>query len=171
MNTERIKEIQERTGFPNSVVIQQALLQVWNESVQENKWKPISSAPKDGTYIMLLMNSGYTSTPYAVIIAQYDKSYPRGTTWRDHANDSIFDGFQEIIDWKGWKIPEIDFNHCEGLYTYLKHGQKIQIGDEFERSENNWEKLSDNDIDVWKNITGSDLVYEKGNRRVRREKD
>jgi hypothetical protein len=31
MDTERIKEIQKTTAFPNSVSVQQALLQVWNE--------------------------------------------------------------------------------------------------------------------------------------------
>ena len=35
MNTDRIKEIQEKTAYPNSVSVQQALLQVWNESQQD----------------------------------------------------------------------------------------------------------------------------------------
>jgi hypothetical protein len=35
MNTERIKEIQQATAFPNSVSVQQALLKVWNECEQE----------------------------------------------------------------------------------------------------------------------------------------
>ena len=39
MNTDRIKEIQEKTAYPNSVSIQQALLQVWNECEQDNKDK------------------------------------------------------------------------------------------------------------------------------------
>lgn len=37
MNIERIKEIQSSTGYPDSVSIQQALFQVWNEVAQENK--------------------------------------------------------------------------------------------------------------------------------------
>ena len=41
MTTERIKEIQKTTGYPDSVSIQQALLQVWNEVAQE-------SVPLDG---------------------------------------------------------------------------------------------------------------------------
>lgn len=36
MTTERIMEIQETTGYPNSVSVQQALLQVWNEVRQES---------------------------------------------------------------------------------------------------------------------------------------
>ena len=35
MTVERIKEIQLTTGYPDSVSVQQALLQVWNEVAQE----------------------------------------------------------------------------------------------------------------------------------------
>jgi hypothetical protein len=35
MNTERIKEIQNETAFPDSVSVCQALLKVWNETEQE----------------------------------------------------------------------------------------------------------------------------------------
>jgi hypothetical protein len=35
MNTERIKEIQQATAYPESVSVQQALLKVWNETEHE----------------------------------------------------------------------------------------------------------------------------------------
>ena len=35
MTSERIKEIQQETAYPNSVSVQQALLKVWNECEQE----------------------------------------------------------------------------------------------------------------------------------------
>jgi len=35
MNSDRIKEIQEATAYPESVSVKQALLQVWNECAQE----------------------------------------------------------------------------------------------------------------------------------------
>lgn len=35
MNTDRIKEIQHETAYPESVSVQQALLKVWNETEQE----------------------------------------------------------------------------------------------------------------------------------------
>lgn len=35
MTTERIKEIQEKTSYADSISVQQALLQVWNECEQE----------------------------------------------------------------------------------------------------------------------------------------
>ena len=37
MTTERIKEIQSKTAYPNSVSVQQALLQVWSEVSQERE--------------------------------------------------------------------------------------------------------------------------------------
>lgn len=40
MNTERIKEIQSKTAYPDSVSVQQALLQVWNECEQEQLRQP-----------------------------------------------------------------------------------------------------------------------------------
>ena len=35
MTTDRIKEIQSKTAYPDSISVQQALLQVWNECEQE----------------------------------------------------------------------------------------------------------------------------------------
>jgi len=35
MDVDRIKEIQQETAYPESVSVQQALLKVWNETVQE----------------------------------------------------------------------------------------------------------------------------------------
>ena len=37
MNVDRIKEIQEKTAYPESVSVYTALLQVWNECEQEAK--------------------------------------------------------------------------------------------------------------------------------------
>lgn len=42
MNTDRIKEIQEKTAHPNSVSVQQALLQVWNECQENNNISKIT---------------------------------------------------------------------------------------------------------------------------------
>jgi hypothetical protein len=35
MNSDRIKEIQSKTAYPDSISVQQALFQVWNEVEQE----------------------------------------------------------------------------------------------------------------------------------------
>lgn len=44
MNSNRIKEIQMATAYPDSISVQQALLQVWNECEQE-KVNNLSSKP------------------------------------------------------------------------------------------------------------------------------
>ena len=44
MTSDRIKEIQESTAYPESVSVQQALLQVWNECEQDAKSKERNSA-------------------------------------------------------------------------------------------------------------------------------
>jgi hypothetical protein len=38
MNSDRIKEIQMATAYPDSQSVQQALLQVWNECQQERSY-------------------------------------------------------------------------------------------------------------------------------------
>ena len=45
MNTDRIKQIQQETAYPESVSVQQALLKVWNETEQEQlRQPPVSSS-------------------------------------------------------------------------------------------------------------------------------
>ena len=39
MTADRIKEIQDKTAFPDSISVCQALFQVWNECEQDNKDK------------------------------------------------------------------------------------------------------------------------------------
>jgi len=41
MTSERIKEIQQQTAYPNSISVSQALLQVWNECSQLPQQKKI----------------------------------------------------------------------------------------------------------------------------------
>jgi hypothetical protein len=55
MTTERIKEIQKTTAYPDSTSVQQALLQVWNECEQERSYseEDIKQAYLDGCKIKL----------------------------------------------------------------------------------------------------------------------
>lgn len=46
MNSDRIKEIQQTTAYPESVSVKQALLQVWNECEQEYR-SQASDLPSD----------------------------------------------------------------------------------------------------------------------------
>lgn len=173
MNSSRIEQIQKEAGYAGNTVVASALLTVWNECAQSDKWKPIATAPKDGTFIMLLMDSGYSSTPYCVIIAQFVSGYVKHEgkdhRWRDHANDSVFDGYQRIIGWKEWEVPEIDFDPDEHTYRYLDYGEIIREGDQFERGTGVWATISAADVDNWRGLTGKRLRYEKGNKKVRRK--
>lgn len=47
MTVERIKEIQSSTGYPDSVPVQQALLQVWNEVAQESNQVQAAVMPNE----------------------------------------------------------------------------------------------------------------------------
>jgi len=134
-----------------------------------SKWQPISKAPKDGTYIVLLMDSGYTTTPYILKIAAYEKSYKGKHRWRDHANDSVFDSSDEIIAWRKWVVPIIKFSPDEGMYIYLKEGEKIIPGDKMQRKDDTYVRLTGSDIDSWEKVTGKKLIYEKGDLPVKRE--
>lgn len=49
MTTDRIKEIQSETAYPNSTSVQQALLKVWNECEQEQKQVKNCSIPNIST--------------------------------------------------------------------------------------------------------------------------
>lgn len=63
MNTERIKEIQKETAYPDSVSVQQALLKVWNEteqSLEAGQHETIVKYPKHNSTEMtnyLLVNA------------------------------------------------------------------------------------------------------------------
>jgi hypothetical protein len=135
-------------------------------------WKPMSEAPRDGSWIVLLMDSGYTTTPYALVIAQFVPEYAKceeARGWRDHANDSVFDRFEEIIAWREWKIPKIPFDPATDGYIMLSLGEEIQAGDEFKRDEGVWISFSQGEINKWTEITGKKLTRSDEGVPVRRK--
>ena len=74
MNTDRIKEIQEETAYPESVSVQQALLKVWNECEQEQ----LGIAAVSGSLIEFIeeieyMMKLYGNRRYTQAEAQRDK--------------------------------------------------------------------------------------------------
>jgi hypothetical protein len=58
------------------------------------KWRPIGTAPRDESYIMLAGPSGYTGTPLRVEVGFWD-----GKRWRNHSNDHFTDGGAEPTLW------------------------------------------------------------------------
>jgi len=69
------------------------------------KWKPIETAPKDGRYILLAGDSGYTTTPLRVEVGHWDPEYRPLNPWQTHSNDAFTDGGEEPEYW--CELPEL----------------------------------------------------------------
>lgn len=70
------------------------------------KLKPIKTAPKDGTYILLFGNGGYTTTPMRCEVCRYDEEYRPLQPWVNHANDSFLDGGEFPTHWMELPVEE-----------------------------------------------------------------
>ncbi|NIP54123.1 MAG: hypothetical protein GWN00_01495 [Aliifodinibius sp.] len=57
-----------------------------------SKLQPIETAPKDGTYILVAGDSGYTTTPLRFEACRYDAEYRPKSPWITHSNDCFEDG-------------------------------------------------------------------------------
>ena len=72
MTSERIKEIQQQTAYPDSVSVQQALLQVWNECSQLTQ-QEIS----DEEIEKWVASTGY----YGYCTTEYREGLEEGAKW------------------------------------------------------------------------------------------
>lgn len=70
----------------------------------KGKWKPIETAPRDGSFILLAGPSGYTTTPLRVEVCRWDTEYRPHQPWVNHANDSFLDGGAAPTCWM--ELPE-----------------------------------------------------------------
>lgn len=61
--------------------------------------KPIETAPKDGTYVILLAPSGYRTTPWRAEVGHWDAEYRPFSPWQTHSNDSFTDGGEPPTHW------------------------------------------------------------------------
>jgi hypothetical protein len=77
---------------------------------------PMKTAPRDGSYVMLFIKSGYSGTPLRVEVAQYTPRYRPKQPWVNHAGDSIYDAGGNANDVVGWlPVPEYrepPLNNC-----------------------------------------------------------
>lgn len=64
----------------------------------------MKTVPKDGTYILLIGDSGYTTTPYRVEVCRYDAEYRPLQPWITYSNDSFLDSGDEPIGWLPWLV-------------------------------------------------------------------
>ncbi len=60
--------------------------------------RPIATAPRDGTFILLICPSGYTTTPFVYVSGRMCPDYHAGR-WIDHANDDLTDWGLEPTHW------------------------------------------------------------------------
>lgn len=63
------------------------------------KLKPISTAPKDETYILLFGPSGYMGTPLRCEVCKYASVYRPLQPWVTFAGDSFEDGGEPATHW------------------------------------------------------------------------
>lgn len=102
MDTERIKEIQSKTAYPDSISVQQALFQVWNECTQE---KSNSEIPG-----VVLSMSSPMSQELRKLVDEWKKDHKGLFELNpiDSAIDYAFEESQKSID-RGHRALMIDF--------------------------------------------------------------
>ncbi len=83
--------------------------------------RPMSSAPKDGTYIILFGDSGYTTTPLRCQVCHYDPEYRPLDPWQTFSNDSFEDSGTPPIGW-------IELPTRPVLPVVLKDGWRREVG-------------------------------------------
>lgn len=84
MDADRIKEIQHETAYPESVSVQQALLKVWNETVQEQ--------------LRIGAVSGWR---------YFSSQYPK---WNSNLEIVWSDGTEDIFNWTKPNAEQLDFD-------------------------------------------------------------
>lgn len=93
----RLKQLMSQVGLPDSRSLYQALKQCDMEAtLRERKLRPIETAPRDGTFILLFGDSGYTTTPLRCEVGRWCDYKNR---WNDHGGDSFTDGGSPPTHW------------------------------------------------------------------------
>lgn len=90
MNSDRIKEIQKETNYPNNVSVMQALLKVWNECEQE---KNIENKPPNDLIVESVI--GQYRERSEVGIKKYNNTMDRkdlsNLDWLTHLQQEMMD--------------------------------------------------------------------------------
>jgi len=68
------------------------------------EWRPMTTAPTNGTFILLLGDSGYTTTPFRIEVCRWNPDKER---WENHAGDSFNDSGDNPIAWATGEFPSL----------------------------------------------------------------
>jgi hypothetical protein len=63
------------------------------------EWQPIETAPRDGTYILLAGDSGYTTTPLRVAVGRWDAEYRPRNPWVTYDGSAFTDSGEPATYW------------------------------------------------------------------------
>jgi len=79
--------------------VQDMMSDNWNPEDDPIKLRPIETAPKDGSYILLFADSGYSTTPFRSAVCRWYPEYRPRDPWVTHSNDCFSDGGDDPIYW------------------------------------------------------------------------
>ena len=75
------------------------------------EWRPIETAPKDGTFILLAGPSGYITTPIRVSVGRYDPERRPYSPWQTHSDDDFTDDGEEPTHWMPLPNPPEEYTN------------------------------------------------------------
>lgn len=91
MNSDRIKEIQQTTAYPESLSVHQALLQVWNECEQSHP----TSTPADKSFGKFLVENMDKGNDYRLVVTVVNDNNVVFYCHPLNRDGDTFDGFVE----------------------------------------------------------------------------
>lgn len=112
-----------------------------------NSVQPISTAPLDGSFIILFGPSGYTSVPVRCEVCRWEADR-RYNNWRTYAGDAFTDSGEEPTHWmpiptEGWAIPEPSWRELseEEIIEYARAEGVIRDMNQWNRRQEQIERL------------------------------